>query len=66
MSNGESTQIRLVVSLDEQGKVDVSGPVDNMVLSFGLLEAAKVVIVGHHEQLRKRQRPDIQIPDLRL
>ncbi len=40
--------IQLVISFDQAtGQVSVSGPIDNKLLSYGLLEVARDTIAAH-------------------
>lgn len=40
----------LTITVDDQGKMNVTGPIGNKLLAFGMLELAKDCIVKHHEQ----------------
>ncbi len=42
--------VQLVVTMDDAGAVQVSGPIDNLILCFGLLEVAKDVLRKHAER----------------
>jgi hypothetical protein len=37
-------KVELIIQLDEKGQVSVSGPVENKILCYGLLEASKEAI----------------------
>jgi len=45
--NGAVTPPTLAITLTETGQVQVSGPIQNLVLCYGLLEAAKDAIRKH-------------------
>ncbi len=49
--------IQLVVTLDETGQVGVSGPIQNQMLCFGLLEMAKIAINDHAKQNQQLVKP---------
>lgn len=49
--------IQLVIQMDETGSVNVSGPIQNQLLCFGLLEMAKVAIQDHAKQNQQRVQP---------
>jgi hypothetical protein len=42
--------IELKIVLDDTGHASVSGPIDNTLLSYGLLEIARDAIKAHAEQ----------------
>lgn len=42
--------IQLIITMDDQGQVSVNGPIQNQLLSFGLLEMAKTAISEHNKQ----------------
>lgn len=44
MSEATTPSIRLVVEMLPDGRVTVSGPIDNKLLCYGLLESAKDAI----------------------
>lgn len=50
-------QIQLTVTMDETGKVNVNGPIQNALLCFGLLEMAKVAINNFAQQNEQRVQP---------
>lgn len=50
-------QIQLVITMDDTGAINVSGPTQNQMLSFGLLEMAKVAIIDHNKQAQQRVQP---------
>lgn len=45
---------QLVITLDDQGKLGLQGPINNKLLCYGLLELAKDAIVSHHAEQDKR------------
>ena len=50
-------QIQLVITMDDTGAVNVAGPIQNQLLSLGLLEMAKVAISDHNKQQQNRVQP---------
>ena len=58
-------QTRLVIVMDQQGRFGVNGPIDNMMLCYGLLEMAKDAIRAHHEQKRRVDAVPFMPPGLR-
>lgn len=46
--------IQLVITMNEQGQIGVSGPIDNQVLSYGLLEIAKITIANRAREAGER------------
>jgi hypothetical protein len=49
--------IQLVISMDETGSVNVNGPIQNLLLCYGLLEMAKVAINDHAKQNQRLVQP---------
>lgn len=45
--------ITLTVSMDETGKIAITGPIDQKVICYGLLEAATQAIAAHHAAKEK-------------
>lgn len=41
--------VELKIMMDEAGNVGVSGPIENLILCYGLLEIGKQSIQKHHE-----------------
>ncbi len=41
---------QLAITMDDAGRINVNGPIENRVLCYGLLEAAKDAIKSHAEQ----------------
>jgi hypothetical protein len=52
-SGTNEQEIILTITYKQDGVVEVSGPIANKVLAYGLLESAKDVIAEHHKSLRK-------------
>lgn len=44
---------QLTITLDQTGKISVSGPIDNKLLAYGLLEAARDAIKEFGDQQSK-------------
>lgn len=49
--------IELHIVLNDAGQVSVTGPLENRLLCYGLLEAAKEVIAAHQAQSQRRVQP---------
>lgn len=50
----------LTITIDDKGQVSVNGPVDQLMLCYGLLEIAKDSLRNHQASLAKRvQAPGI-------
>jgi hypothetical protein len=50
-------QVQLIITMNESGGINVSGPIQNALLCFGLLEMAKVAILDHAEQNKRLVQP---------
>lgn len=46
--------IELIIRVDDAGQISVTGPIDNPLIAYGLLEAGRDAIRAHHEQAAKR------------
>lgn len=55
-------EMQLIIAINAAGQPTVSGPIDNPIVAFGMLELAKVIIVKHLEAKEKR----VQIPEFAL
>ena len=60
--NRSQFQVSLQIGLTHEGSVAVSGPIENKILVYGLLEAAKEAIRHFHEQNQKRVQPVSILP----
>ena len=49
-TNGDAPQAQLVITLSANGQIQITGPIENLVLTYGLLETAKDTIRRHAEQ----------------
>ena len=47
----------LKISMDDAGNISVNGPIDNQLLSYGLLEVAKDVIKQHAAENARKIQP---------
>ena len=48
MSNGNKRgEIVLKIHVTDQGGISVHGPIEDKILCFGLLEAAKITVANH-------------------
>lgn len=46
--------VELKIMMDETGNVGVSGPIENLILCYGLLEIARQSIQKNHETAANR------------
>lgn len=53
--------LEMKILLDDAGQIQVTGPIDNKLVSFGLLELAKEAIAKHNEQ-REQRRVQLAMP----
>lgn len=49
--------LQLVITLDDNQKLDVKGPIQNKLVVFGMLELAKEAIIKFHDQAEQRVQP---------
>ncbi len=42
--------VELKITMDDAGNVGVNGPIENLILCYGLLEIGRQSIHRHHEQ----------------
>ena len=56
--------VQLTITMEADGRIGVSGPIDNLVLCLGLLELAKDALRNHAQQ--KTAGPKILVPTPRL
>jgi hypothetical protein len=57
-------QEQLTITLTDEGKLSIAGSINNKLLAYGLLEAAKDAIRLHHEQQQNRIQPVTLMPKL--
>ena len=50
---------QLVIVLDDAGSINVNGPIENELLTFGLLEKAKQAVIDHN---KKAKSPIVTLP----
>lgn len=55
------TIAQLIITLDDTGTVSVNGPIDQVLMCYGLLDMAKDSIRNHVEQKAKKM---VQAPGL--
>jgi hypothetical protein len=48
---------QLVITINDKGEVSVSGPLENKLICYGLLEMAKDIIAAYTEQAQKQIKP---------
>lgn len=53
----------MVISVCDDGSVNLTGPLDNQILCLGLLEAAKKKVNDHNDK-KERPAPDLSIKTL--
>jgi hypothetical protein len=46
-------KLQLVITVDDKGQVQVTGPIHDRLLCYGLLEAARDAIKEHNDNLAK-------------
>lgn len=44
-------QLKLIITINPDGSVSVNGPINDKVICYGMLEAAKDAIREHHARL---------------
>jgi hypothetical protein len=47
----------LIITLTDDGKINVNGAIENKMLAYGLLETAKEAICDHHKQANQLVKP---------
>jgi hypothetical protein len=50
-------QIQLTITLDDNGAINVNGPIDNPLVCYGLLVMAKDAIAAHIANQARRVQP---------
>ena len=48
---------RLVIDIDDQGQLNVNGPIGNKLVAFGMLELAKDAVREFNQQAQQRVVP---------
>ena len=56
--------IQLTITVQDDGRTRVDGPVDDKILCYGLLEAAKDAVRDHVAAKARRVQPVILVPKL--
>lgn len=46
--------MRLTIDMDERGRISLDGPINNVVLTLGMLEAAKVELIEHVRKSKEK------------
>jgi hypothetical protein len=54
--------LELKIMQDDAGQISVSGPIENKILCYGLLEIARDAIVAHHEKAKRLVQPAAAFP----
>jgi len=47
----------LTITMDDAGNVSATGPIDNKMLCYGLLEITKEIVRKHIEDMQRRIQP---------
>ena len=58
--NNGPISVTLTIELQPDGKVGVTGPIDNKVLCYGMLEAARDAIKDFND---KKRMPTVELPN---
>ena len=58
----EQPQAQLVITLNQNGTVTINGPINNKILSYGLLESARKAL----DDFVPNQPPEIVVPSFRF
>ena len=45
---------QLVITMDSSGQLSITGPIDNKMLAYGMLEIAKEVVCEHGKKAQQR------------
>jgi hypothetical protein len=54
-------QCQILITLEDDGRVNVNGPLENKLLCYGLLEVAKETIVIFQQQMAKKVQPATEV-----
>ena len=66
INTGPQPKVQLVITLMDSGEVNVSGPIQDKILCYGLLEIAKEVVVQFAEQQKNRIQQVAAVPGLHV
>lgn len=58
--------MELIIRIDEQGKIGVSGPIDDKITCYGMLELAKECIQDYHRARAARRVEPAKPGDIAL
>lgn len=50
-------QIQLIITLDDTGQIGVTGPINNQLMCYGMLEMAKIAVTAHAKQNEQIVKP---------
>lgn len=57
-------ELQLVITMGANGALNVSGPIQNKLLAYGMLEMAREAIYQHHKDNERLVQPaGVQIPE---
>jgi hypothetical protein len=48
---------QMIITLNDDGRINLQGPINNKIAAYGLLELAKDAIKEYHEQQARRVQP---------
>lgn len=59
-------EFQIIITMTKEGAISVSGPIDNKLISYGMLELAKESIAQYHENKKKNivEVSACQVPQL--
>lgn len=57
---------QLTIAIDDKGSVSVTGPLDQLMFCYGMLEMAKDTLRNHQEEVRRRHVQPATVSDLKL
>lgn len=57
-------QVRLVITLEDDGRVNINGPLRQKLLCIGLLEMAKETVQDYHKGQAAEQRIEIATSEM--
>jgi hypothetical protein len=55
-------QLELKIALDETGQIAISGPIENEIVCYYLLEKARQAVQNHHTKALRLVQPATLVP----
>jgi hypothetical protein len=52
----------MTITVHDNGQLEVSGPLENKIVCYGLLEAARDAVQQHHDQAKRLVQPVSLVP----